>query len=240
MRYTTVLFDVGETLIGPRLGFGEIYARALSEHGLELPAERLERAIRAIARQIDAEHPEGEDRYRLAEGGETGYWRRFAERVVREAGGGTTPLAEHAFNAVRERFRRPEAWLVYDDTRPALETLQARGVRLGVVSNWDSRLGEVLRLLDLERYFEQLGVSAVEGTEKPAPLLFERVLERMGVAASEALHVGDRPEMDLDGARRAGIDAVLIDRHGRHPDRRERTQRLEPLADWTRDGLPWG
>jgi len=89
------------------------------------------------------------------------------------------------------------------------------GVRLAVVSNWDSRLPQVLEMLELTAYFEQVAVSHLEGVEKPDPQIFHRVLERMDIGPQGAVHVGDVPELDLDGARAAGIDGVLVDRKGK-------------------------
>ena len=65
-----------------------------------------------------------------------------------------------------------------------------------------------------ESFFETIGVSHIEGVEKPDPTIFHRVLERLGGEAREALHVGNVLEMDVAGARAAGIDCVLLDRKG--------------------------
>ncbi len=220
MRYRAVLFDVGETLIGPREGFGAVYARVLAGLGLELPADRLERALREVSAAVEREIPAGADRYRHFPGGEAEYWRRFAEHALERATGCApdAALASRALGGLRAAFRAPEAWRVYDDVPPALERLRTAGVRLGVVSNWDSNLVDVLRMLGLDRHFETIGVSHLEGVEKPDPRFFRVVLERMGVAPRDALHVGDRPDMDLAGARAAGVDALLIDRRGRYAD----------------------
>ena len=125
---------------------------------------------------------------------------------------------------------------MYDDVVPVLEELRRLGMRLGVVSNWDSRLPRLLELLDLARHFEAVGVSHLEGVEKPDPELFRRVLSRLGAEPGDALHVGNVEETDLAGARAAGIDGVLIDRTGRvgrsaWPDLRE-------LPRLVRDGPP--
>lgn len=239
MRYPVVLFDVGETLIGPRISFGATYSAELRRHGVELDAARLDAALRRTARAIESEIPPGVDRYRLQPGGERAYWQRFSARVLADALGREEPeLANAALDGLREAFRRVESWRVYDDSRPTLEALRAAGCRLGVVSNWDSRLIEVLKLLELDAYFETIAVSHLEGIEKPDPRIFERALERMEAEPAQALHIGDRPDMDLEGARRAGVDAVVIDRSGRFPDARPRIERLEPIVGWARTGLP--
>lgn len=220
MHYSVVLFDVGQTLVGPAEPFGETYARVYRTFGIDLEPERLHRALFEVLAEHDARWPPGTDRYGVYPGGEDEYWLRFSMSAV-ELAGGPTPgpnLARAALTELRKIFASPGAWNVFDDVVPTLDALRACGVRMGVVSNWDSRLPEVLATLRLDGYFDEVGVSHLEGVEKPDPELFRRVLERMGARAGEALHVGDLPATDRDGARAAGIDHVLIDRNGRLDD----------------------
>jgi len=95
-----------------------------------------------------------------------------------------------------------------------LAGLAARGVKLAVISNWDRRLPRILRGLDLEDRFDVVTVSSLAGVEKPAAEIFTRTLDRLGVAADRALHVGDSPLEDYSGAENAGLAAALIDRSG--------------------------
>jgi putative hydrolase of the HAD superfamily len=118
-------------------------------------------------------------------------------------------------DALRNAFRHREAWEVFDDVVPTLEALRTDGVRLGVVSNWDSRLPSVLERLGLAAFFGTITVSSVEGVEKPDPRIFERALGRLGASAPSSIYVGDLPEIDLEGARAAGLFGVLVDRDGR-------------------------
>ncbi|MCP3980907.1 MAG: HAD-IA family hydrolase [bacterium] len=236
MRYRTVLFDVGETLIGPAISFGQIYSDTYRAFGFDIPGERFERAIRGVWAELMREIPAGTDRYAHYPGGEAEYWLRFCRRVETAVldGAPRDGLAEKALEALRAAFLGDDAWRVYDDVRPTLSALRDRGVKLGVVSNWDSRLPEILERLDLTDYFAAVGVSHFEGTEKPDPRLFRIVLDRLDAEPSGALHVGDVPELDLVGARSAGVEGVLIDRAGKY-DGQHRTvselTRVVELAD---------
>lgn len=239
MRYPFVLFDVGETLLGPRDSFRATYARELEPLGLVATPEAWERALRASWEELNRLVPRGADRYAHFPDRETGYWLRFARGAVDHALGRSVPEAvvRDALDRLRAVFLTPQAWQVYPDVAPALEELRGQGTRLGVVSNWDSRLPVLLEKLGLAGYFEALAVSHLEGVEKPEPALFRRALEKLGAAPELALHVGDVPELDLAGARAAGIDAVLVDRRGHLDPALDALPDLASLPRLAREGL---
>jgi putative hydrolase of the HAD superfamily len=182
--------------------------------GLDLSPVTLEAAIREVLAEMSSLIPPGSDRYAHFPGGEDEYWLRFSGKTLAKASGRPLPdrLSAQALERLRDAFRRADAWRVFPDVHPTLRGLRRMGVRLGIVSNWDSRLPYVLELLALAGYFEVVGVSHLEGVEKPAPAIFHRVLRRMGIGPERALHIGDIRELDVDGARSAGLDARLIDR----------------------------
>jgi len=217
VRYPFLLLDVGDTLIGPRRSYGAVYADVLARLGLQFPTEALDRGIRLAAIELRRQIPTGVDRFSHFPGGEAEFWLRFARSSIGLAAGRPieAEFARRALSELRNVFKDPTVWQVFEDVRPALEKIRGAGCRIGVVSNWDSRLPELLERLELARFFEVLGVSHLEGLEKPDPNFFRRVLERLGATPEQALHVGNHPEEDLAGARAAGIDGLLVDRHGK-------------------------
>ena len=104
-------------------------------------------------------------------------------------------------------------------TAPALGMLKARGYRLGVISNSDGRVAEALDAVGLEGLFEVVVDSKLAGVEKPDPRIFHAALASLGISAGESLYVGDLYDIDVVGARRAGMDVVLLDPTGVHKDR---------------------
>jgi len=102
----------------------------------------------------------------------------------------------------------------FPDAAPALEELRARDVRVVAASNWDSSLPEVLGRTGLADLLDGVVSSAAAGAAKPDRRLFEAALTLAQVPAQEALHVGDRLDKDVDGARALGMHAVLIARDG--------------------------
>jgi putative hydrolase of the HAD superfamily len=92
--------------------------------------------------------------------------------------------------------------------------LRERGARLAVVSNWDVSLHDVLERTRLRPLLDAVVISAELGAAKPDPAIFRAALERVGATAGSALHVGDSLEADVEGARAAGVEAVLVARDG--------------------------
>jgi putative hydrolase of the HAD superfamily len=129
----------------------------------------------------------------------------------------SAPPSETFFAQLFERFAQPEAWRVFDDVLPALDALASRDVKLGVISNWDERLRGLLERLKLDRYFETITVSCEVGFSKPSPVIFEHASTKLGLSPGAILHIGDSPEMDLEGARAAGFHALRIRRSGSKP-----------------------
>jgi FMN phosphatase YigB (HAD superfamily) len=105
------------------------------------------------------------------------------------------------------------AFEAYEDAGPVLDELRGMGLRLVCVSNWDCDLPAVLERVGLADRFDAVVASALAGSRKPDPAIFERALELADCAREEALHVGDSAD-DVEGARAAGIAVLLIDREG--------------------------
>src|SRR5262245_5690637 len=238
MRYRTVLCDVGGTLIGPRQSFGEIYARVLGRHGLSFPAQAFESALRAEWDEMNRAIPAGADRYSHFPDGESGFWLRVVRGTIGRVTGSAVPdgLPGPVLDALRDAFRDRDAWEVFADVVPTLEALRGEGVRLGVVSNWDSRLPAVLERLELASYFDAVTVSSLAGVEKPDPRIFHHALRELGATTGTTLHVGDLPETDLAGAHAAGLRGVLVDRAGRLDPSLGALPDLRSLPALARDG----
>lgn len=174
---------------------------------------------------MDAARERGEERWG-GDGGEAGFWRRFVGTVFTRVGGGAMPeplLAELVAHFAEERH-----WALYPDALPVLAALRAGGLRLVIVSNWDSSLPPLLERLGLAAAVDDVVVSSLVGVSKPARGIFDEAVRRAGVAHAEALHVGDSLTDDYDGARGAGLSALLLDRRGRA---REGVEAIASLAE---------
>ena len=206
------LLDVGGTLIECRPSPPEVYARVLSRWGTPVAAEAVAPIFRSVWTEMTQEHPRGLDRYHNLKGDEWAWWGQFLERVI-VALAHPAPAAA-VLPELFEAFADPELWHVFPEVPAALGELRARGLRLAVVSNWDSRLPALLERLGLTDRFDAVLVSAIEGVEKPAPEIFLRAARRLGVDPAACLHAGDSPLDDYRGAESAGMLPILVDRAG--------------------------
>jgi REG-2-like HAD superfamily hydrolase len=128
-------------------------------------------------------------------------WSAFWKAVVAESTGDDSP---ECMAKIFDHFDRPDAWRVADGGRECLATLRARGVRVALISNWDTRLRKTLEQLDLLGAFDTVLISGEEGVEKPDAEIFMRAAERLNVPAERSLMVGDDPVSDVLGARSVG------------------------------------
>jgi putative hydrolase of the HAD superfamily len=161
--------------------------------------ERAERAMRAEMRYYREHSHEGRDAESLAD-----LRRRCAAIVSSELGREVTP--DQLMAAIRFR--------AYPDVPPALAELRELGLHLVCVSNWDCSLPDVLARAGLAEHLDGVVTSAVVGARKPDPAIFAAALKVAGCDPGEALHVGDTRDEDIEGARAAGIRALLIRRDG--------------------------
>jgi putative hydrolase of the HAD superfamily len=123
---------------------------------------------------------------------------------------------EAVADRIREVHRESHLWTWVDPaTAPALAALSRAGYRMAVISNADGRVEGLIRDAGLSPFFEFVLDSEVEGVEKPDPEIFLRACRRMGVEPARSLYVGDLYPVDVLGARRAGLQAVLLDPSGR-------------------------
>jgi putative hydrolase of the HAD superfamily len=126
--------------------------------------------------------------------------------------------------AIRAEHGRANLWTVAEPgAAAALASLRDRGLTVGCVSNSDGTVEALLAQVGLRASLDFVVDSAVVGVEKPDPAIFRIALERARVDPAEAMHVGDLFPVDVVGARRAGIEPVLLDPLGRYGGRGCRT-----------------
>ncbi len=196
-----VTFDVGGTLIEPWPSVGHVYAEVAAQHGhADLDVVQLNRRFAAAWKARPGFDHAVED------------WAAIVDETF--AGLVSKKPSKTFFPGLYQRFSQASAWRIFDDVLPTLTALKERGVRIGVISNWDDRLRPLLKSLDLAGCFEAIVVSCEVGASKPAPAPFHAAATAFKLRPGQILHVGDSPEMDVEGARAVGFRAVQIVRGG--------------------------
>lgn len=210
MSLQAVLFDAAGTLFDPREPVGETYARVLAEHGAAIPAWRLEDAFTRVRRHApemvfsDADPAEWPDRERAW------WWSRLRETVRAADSEADVRDFDGCFERLFAHFAEAHAWRARPGAAEALVALREAGLRTAVVSDFDHRLDGVLEGLGLAVHLDAVIRAAHAGAAKPDPRIFRFALARLGVAAEEALFVGDDAERDLAGGRAVGMAALDV------------------------------
>jgi len=119
------------------------------------------------------------------------------------------------FEQVFQAFEDPLSWSLFPETHAVLTRLREEGFELGIVSNFDTRLFSVIRGLGIDRLFDTVTIASLSMCAKPASKIFAMALEKHAIDPGEAMHVGDSLRDDVEGATKAGLTGVLLDRTGR-------------------------
>ena len=227
-----VLVDVGGVLVLPD---HDRMAGAFERAGMHVDRDRLDRAHYAGVAAL-TEFREGDREIWAA------YNRAYA-RACDAPAGALEDVVEHLLN----EFATGAVWSrIVHGSVDALRRLGALGVRLAVVSNADGNAEQRLaddavcqvgpgRGATVGAIFD----STVIGVAKPDPRIFEMALEALAVPAAHAIHVGDTPGADVDGARAAGVRPVLVDPYDFHSDLDvERVSSIADVVDLVRTRQP--
>lgn len=223
-----IVIDAVGTLMEPVPSVSAVYAAAAAEQGVVLDRDLVRRRF---ARHFRVD--EDDDRagpMTTDEAREHARWRRIVADVLPEV-----PQGDRAFATLWAHFARPDAWRVFDDVPEAIRRLANAGLRLAVGSNFDGRLRGVVDGLPGLRAIptDHLVISSEVGHRKPHPAFYAAACRRLGLEPARVLCVGDDPENDVAGARRAGLLGVWLDRNGTGTESPEwpRITSLTELAD---------
>lgn len=205
MQIKAVLFDLGGTLIRTA-DIPVIYKSILESFDVKVSIDQIARA-----------HATNEEEFDVVKGQlELGrdFWIRWNSRVLEKAG--VQQDREFLAKKIDELWWEHSDLQVYPDVMVTIAQLKAEGVRIGVVTNGlKSDFQRILRKLKLTNCFDVVvGVDACN-KGKPDGEIFLYALDKLGVRPEETVFVGDSVKYDYEGAKRAGIKPLLINREGK-------------------------
>jgi putative hydrolase of the HAD superfamily len=204
MKFDAVLFDAAETLFTTRGSVGEIYSNVARNFGSTASPSEIQSAFE---RHFPRSGP-------LSTDNEKQWWKDVVHRVFTDVG--MIEPFDAFFDQVYELFRDSRGWMLFPETREVLEVLRNRGLKLGVVSNFDSRLYAVLKDLRILEFFDAVTICSETGFAKPQPEIFDAATKALKVRHDRTLFTGDSLVDDFVAARDTGLEAWLLDRSGRY------------------------
>jgi HAD superfamily hydrolase (TIGR01549 family) len=216
----TLLLDAGGVLVFPNW---ERISDTFARHGIHVSPDALRAADPGARFAVD-------DSYQVASTTDADRGSAYFRRLFTDAGIPPDQPIDHVLPELWAYHTEHNLWeYVPPDVVPALERLAGHGLTLAIASNANGVLQRAFDRLGLTRYFRAICDSCVEGAEKPDPRFFEIVLARAGGRPETTMHVGDLYHVDVVGARRAGLRALLMDPHDLY--RGFDVDRVKSLAD---------
>lgn len=211
-KVKVIFLDAAGTLFHVRGSVGEIYVSYAEKYGFKRTSESLA-AVQAAFKRAFHEAPPPvfavTDPTEITRC-ERLWWFDIVHNVFYRVG--LFERFDDYFEEVFHAFDGPERWKLYPETMGVLKELRERGFELGIISNFDTRLFNVLRGLDIADLVDTVTISSLAHAAKPAPGIFQLALEKHAVDPEEAAHVGDSLRDDVEGARQAGLSGILIAR----------------------------
>jgi len=195
----------------------QLYSQAFREFGVELSPEKVVRGILIADQYFFEENAKSPVAERSPEE-QARVYIHYPNTILTEAGAKTPrELSLKILKRVTEQFKGV-AFTLFDDVLSTLKALKQRNFILGLLTNLNSDMVAICRELGLEPYLNFVVTSKEVGADKPKPPIFLAALDKAGVNASEAVHVGDQYKLDVIGARGIGINPILIDRYDMYPE----------------------
>ncbi|MEA5534465.1 HAD-IA family hydrolase [Crocosphaera sp. XPORK-15E] len=214
MQQPKVIFlDAVGTLFGVKGSVGEVYSYLASTVGVKCSSDLLETAFYKRFKLSPPLAFPGIDIMEISEL-EYQWWYQVAYDTFTEV----DVIDQFAdfdsfFQQIYDYFVTPHPWFLYTDVFPALKYWQQKGIELAIISNFDTRIYEVLDLFCLSEFFTTITISSTTGTAKPHPNIFLKALEKHQCEPQEAWHIGDSKKEDYDGAKAVGMQAFLLERN---------------------------
>lgn len=204
MKFHAVLFDAAETLFTTRGSVGQIYAGVARQYGSQAEPAAIQQAF---VKQFRGAGP-------LSVANQKPWWRDVVYRVFEEVG--MVRDFDEFFDRVYDLFRDSNGWMLFPETLDVLNEVKGLGLKLGIISNFDDRIYSVLDSLEIRHFFDSVTISSESGYSKPDREIFDAAVRSLHEPASAILMVGDSPHDDVQGATKAGITAILVDRLNRY------------------------
>jgi len=214
-----VLFDAGFTLLEPVRAVGDVYYEKALTYSSDLDHDAFHARLNHLWGKLRDEYRSRSPDLASSEEMERTAWRDFTAEVARPF---PSLFASHLdwLSELVIHFDHPRAWRPMEGTEEMLSSLRAKGMRIGIVSNWHSALHEILRGHAITSHCEFVSISSEVGRKKPHPEIFAHAIKSLRMPTERIAHVGDSWDEDVMGAINAGLRAIYFSRSGTCPEAR--------------------
>ncbi len=207
-----IFFDAVGTLFGVKGSVGEVYAAIALNYGVEVAPKEIDRAFRqsfATAEPLAF----GDSNHQKIIQQEFNWWEKVAIATFKEVKvlDNFTDF-DSFFQELYVYFATEKPWFIYPEVINVLDNWQQKQIPLGIISNFDSRIYKLLKLLNLDNYFSTITISSEVGAAKPEPKIFTTALAKHSCQPEQAWYIGDSFIEDYQGAKQIGMQAFWLTR----------------------------
>lgn len=202
-----VTFDATNTLLKFRVPPWEHYAVVARDHGFAGTPDDLKCRLLDSYKIMWSKYPNfGKSKIN---------WENWWRQVVTLTFKGQLP-GNANINCIADRlieeFKTSKCWCTAEGCHKLVRLLRKSGMSIGVISNFDPRLNDILQNVQLHQNFDFIITSYEIGYSKPDRRIFKHALEKCNksIDPSECIHIGDDVKKDYEGARAAGWHALLV------------------------------
>jgi putative hydrolase of the HAD superfamily len=207
-----IFFDAVGTLFGVKGSVGEVYSAIARSFGVLADAQEVDAAFIEVFKRAPSptfpDVPAEEIPQKEWE-----WWYDVTKQTFQKVG-----VANHFldfnvfFKRLYNHFATASPWEVYPDVIPCLQRWRDQEIPLGIISNFDSRLYQVLIALDLKHFFSTITISSEVGVAKPDPKIFHSAIAQYGVLPEQTWHIGDSRTEDYEASKAMGMQGFLLKR----------------------------
>ena len=214
-----VFFDWFNTLARYEPPREELQSQALQEFGIYISPQKIMPGLLVADKGFFEENTIFPVRKRSPEE-QAKIYTSYQKTILTEAGVNVSSEPDMFLKIMQkvQQLSQGMNFTLFDDVLPTLLALKEQNLTLGLLTNLDRDMKPICHELGLEPYLNFTVTFGEVGVDKPNPPIFLTALQRAGVNASEAVHVGDQYRLDVIGARGVGITPILIDRYNLYPE----------------------
>ncbi len=205
-----VFFDLYQTLIDYDPPRETELARIINDYGIKVTKEMIHRPM-VIADEFMYKEHARQPITKRSKSEQKNLFSQYQTIILKEAGIDPTPelITNNITKMHQVNFHR----VLFDDVLPALKQLEKNGIILGLISNIDRDISPLFDKLGLTPFLKVVITSLDCGFHKPQPEIFQEAARQAGVTVNESVYIGDQYQIDVLGAKEAGMKGVLIDRN---------------------------